>query len=175
MDEVPNKTTPTRESTITFREVTKDNYIDVASLSFQDGQTGNLDPNVWSLLVSRFEEEAWVRAIYADETPVGMLMMEIWDPTESYHIWRFMIDGRYQNLGYGRQGVEFAIMHIRQNHPKAKQLQLRSTPREGKKNDLNPIKTVKPDDSPFRFYEKLGFKEIGPPDEDGDVLMGVDL
>lgn len=175
MDNIPNKTAPTRDSILTFREVTKDNYIDVASLSLKDGQTGNLDPNVWSLLVSRFEEEAWVRAIYADETLVGMLMMEIWDPTESYHIWRFMIDGQYQHLGYGRRGVEFAIAHIRQNHPMAKQLKLRSTPRKGKINDSNPDKTVKPDNSPYRFYEKLGFREIGPPDDDGDVLMGMDL
>jgi len=170
-DDFPNKTetAPTRDSTLTFREITKDNYIDVASLRFKDSQAGNLSPNVWSLLVSRFEEEAWVRAIYADDsTLVGMLMMEIWDPTESYHIWRFMIDARYQGLGFGRRAVEFAIEHIRLNHPKAKQLQLRSTPAEGKKS-------VKPEDSPYRFYEKLGFREIGPPDEDGDVLMGMDL
>ncbi|ORY05081.1 GCN5 N-acetyltransferase [Clohesyomyces aquaticus] len=175
MDNSPDKTAPNRNSNVTFREVTADNYIDVASLSLKDGQIGNLDPNVWSLLVSRFEPEAWVRAVYADETPVGMLMLEIWDPTESYHIWRFMIDRRYQHLGYGRQGVEFAVAHIRQNHPRAKQLKLSSTPREGKKNEKNPKQTVKPEDSPYMFYEKLGFREIGPPDENGDVLMGVDL
>ena len=175
MDNFPHKTAPSRDSTLTFREITKGNYVDVATLRFKDGQTGNLSSNVWSLLASCFEEDAWVRAIYADETLVGMLMMEIWDPTESYHIWRFMIDGRYQRLGYGRRSVQFAIAHIRQNHPKAKQLKLRSTPREGKENAAKPKKTVKPEDSPYRFYEKLGFREIGPPDEDGDILMAMDL
>jgi diamine N-acetyltransferase len=49
-----------------------------------------------------------------------------------------------------------------------------STPPEGKKSE-NPLKNVKPEDSPYRFYERLGFKEIAPPDEDGEIMMSIDL
>lgn len=81
--------------------------------------------------------------------------MAISDPDEAYYIWRFMIDERYQNLGYGRRGVEFAIEHKRQYSPKAKQMGVMST-LEGK-TTANPLKTAKPDDSPYKFYQKLGF------------------
>ncbi|QKX60402.1 uncharacterized protein TRUGW13939_07547 [Talaromyces rugulosus] len=170
----PKATTPSRESALTFRKVTEDNWRAVANLSLKDGQVGNLAPNVWSLCEVAYSEDAWVRAIYADETLVGMLMMAIWDPDEAYYIWRFMIDGRFQNLGYGRRGVEFAIAHIRQHNPKAKQLGVMSTPPEGK-TSANPLKTVRPENSPYKFYEKLGFRKTAPPDEDGEIMMTIDL
>ncbi|KAL2214641.1 GCN5-related N-acetyltransferase [Sarocladium strictum] len=167
-------TLPTRDSELTFREVTEHNWRAVANLSLKDGQKGNLAANVWSLAEAAYSEDAWVRAIYADETLVGMLMMAIWDPDEAYYIWRFMIDQRYQNLAYGRRGVQFAIEHIRQHNPKAKQLGVMSTPPEGKESD-DPEKKVKAEDSPFRFYEKLGFRQSQPPDEDGEIMMMIDL
>lgn len=170
----PSASVPTRDSKLTYCEVTEHNWRAVANLSLKDGQKGNLASNVWSLAEAAYSEDAWVRAIYADETLVGMLMMAIWDPTEAYYIWRFMIDQRYQDLGYGRRGVQFAIEHIRQHNPKAKQLGVMSTPPEGKESD-NPEKVVKPEDSPFRFYEKLGFKQTEPPDEDGEIMMMISL
>lgn len=165
---------PSRDSTLTYREITEDNWRAVANLSLKPGQTGNLAPNVWSLCEAAYSEDAWVRAIYADETLVGMLMMAIWDPDEAYYIWRFMIDGRYQGLGYGQRGVEFAIAHIRQHNPQAKTLGVMSTPPEGKTSE-NPLKIVKPEDSPFEFYRKLGFRQTEPPDEDGEIMMSIDL
>lgn len=173
-DNKTNKPSPTRDSILTFREVTEDSWRAVANLSMKPGQIGNLASNVWSLCEAHYDEDAWVRAIYADDTLVGMLMMAIWDAGEKYYIWRFMIDARYQKLGYGRRGVEFAIAHIRENHPKAKQLGVNSTPPEGKQSD-DPEKIVKPKDSPFKFYESLGFKQVAPPDEDGEILMMIDL
>ncbi|VUC32573.1 unnamed protein product [Clonostachys rosea] len=174
MSESESIAQPTKDSKLTYREVTEHNWRVVANLSLKDGQKGNLAPNVWSLCESHYDEDAWVRAIYADDTLVGMLMMAIWDEGNAYYIWRFMIDGRYQSLGYGRRGVEFAIEHIRQHHPKAKQLGVNSTPPEGKTSE-NPEKIVKPEDSPYHFYQKLGFRQVAPPDEDGEILMMIDL
>ncbi|UNI21315.1 hypothetical protein JDV02_007316 [Purpureocillium takamizusanense] len=165
---------PTRNSSLTFREVNEENWRAVANLTPKDGQTGNLAPNVWSLCEAHYSEDAWVRAIYADETLVGMLMMAIWDPDEAYYIWRFMIDGRYQGLGFGRRGVEHAVAHIRQHNPWAKKLGVMSTPPEGKHVE-NSSKNVNPEDSPYKFYQKLGFVEVAPPDEDGEIMMSIDL
>lgn len=166
--------TPSRESVLTFREITEHNWRAVANLSLKHGQKGNLAANVWSLAEAAYSEDSWLRAIYADETLVGFLMMAIWDPKEAYFIWRFMIDARYQDLGYGRRGVEFAIAHIRQHNPKAKQLCVYSTPPEGKASD-SPDKLVTPEESPFRFYEKFGFKQVELADEDGEIKMALDL
>lgn len=177
MTDTLSKPSPNRESILTYREVTEDNWRAVANLSLKKGQVGNLAPNVWSLAEAAYNEDAWVRAIYADDTLVGMLMMAIWDgddPPAAYYIWRFMIDGRYQSLGYGQKGVKFANEHIRQNHPKAKQLGVMSTPPEGKTSS-DPARTVRLEDSPFKFYEKLGFRQTAPPDEDGEIMMMIDL
>ncbi|EED12234.1 hypothetical protein TSTA_002970 [Talaromyces stipitatus ATCC 10500] len=157
MSDTSSLSTPSRSSIITFHEVTEDNWRAVANLKMKDGQIGNLAPNVWSLCEAAYSEDAWVRAIYADETLVGMLMMAIWDPDEAYYIC-----------------VEFAIAHIQQHNPKAKQLGVMSTPPEGK-TALNPLKTVKHEDSPYRFYEKLGFRAVAPPDEDNEIMMVIDL
>ncbi|ETS81281.1 hypothetical protein PFICI_06283 [Pestalotiopsis fici W106-1] len=174
MEDSTDNSTPNRGSNLTFREITEDNWRAVANLGLKDGQTGNLASNVWSLCEAHYSEDAWVRAIYAGETLVGMLMMAIWDPKEAYYIWRFMIDGRYQSLGYGRRGVEFAIAHIRQHNPQAKQLGVMSTPPEGK-TDADPKQSVKSEDSPYKFYQKLGFRQVAPPDEDGEIMMMLDL
>ena len=174
MDDIPSTELPTRHSILTYRPITEDNWRAVANLSPAPGQIGNLAPNVWSLAEAAYSEDAWLSAIYADEILVGFLMMAIWDPKEAYYLWRFMIDGRYQGLGYGKRGVEFAKEHIRRHNPRARQLKLMSTPVEGK-NGEKEEKSVRPEDSPFRFYEKLGFRQVEPPDEDGEVMMAIDL
>ena len=110
-----------------------------------------------------------MRAVYAGETIVGFLMMAIWPPTNGYYIWRFMIDIRYQALGYGRTVVGMAIKHVRESYPNARQLGVNSSPRDGR-----PGK-VAAEYSPFGFYEKLGFRQVAEADEDGDVMMMVDL
>ncbi|KAF2262014.1 hypothetical protein CC78DRAFT_535253, partial [Lojkania enalia] len=122
-----------------------------------------------SLLESHYDEDAWVRAVYADnDTMVGFLMMAIWDPEELYYIWRLMIDQRFQGMGYGQRVVAMAIEHIREHNPRAKVLRVMSTPPEGNAN-------VRPEDSPFKFYERLGFRQVKPPDEDGEIMMHFNL
>lgn len=63
--------------------------------------------------------------IYDGETPVGFLMIgydicdEEDDPEKfpllinNYLIWRFMIDRKYQNKGYGRKAMKLALDFIR--------------------------------------------------------------
>ncbi|KEF57372.1 uncharacterized protein A1O9_05289 [Exophiala aquamarina CBS 119918] len=89
---------------------------------------------------------------------VGMLVMAIWDAGDAYYIWRYMIDARYQS----------------QHNTKATMLKINSTPPEGKKSE-HPAKNVRPGDSAYRFYENLGFKQIGLMDEDGEIPMGITL
>ena len=62
-----------------------------------------------------------------------------------------------------------AIQYVKETYPQAKKLGVNSTPKEGSED-----KGVKAEHSPYRFYEKLGFKAAGM-DEDGDILMEFDL
>ncbi|KAF9349544.1 hypothetical protein BGX26_012178 [Mortierella sp. AD094] len=159
---------PTKDSTITLREVGKDNWREITELTVSDSQTAVLSSNLSSLCESHYSEDAWVRGVYADDTPVGFLMMSIWVPEEWYAVWRFMIDQRYQGMGFGRKAIQLAIAHIKNAHPEAKMIRLMSAGPEGKKG-------VTAKDSPYKFYASLGWKDISEYDEDGEVEMGIDL
>ncbi|KAM0704904.1 hypothetical protein Q7P35_007691 [Cladosporium inversicolor] len=159
---------PHRDSTIALREITEDNWRATANLRVSPAQEGNLAQNPMSMLEAHYSEDAWMRAVYADETLVGFLMMAIWPPTDGYYIWRFMIDQRYQRLGFGRTVVGMAIRHVKEKYPQAKWLGVMSTPKEGKG-------MIEAEHSPYGFYVRLGFRQTEEPDGDGEVMMMIDL
>lgn len=147
---------------VTLREVTRDNLDAVLALEVSPRQVGRfVATNAKSLAQAHFyPENAWFRAIYADETPVGFLML--WDEPAKpeYMLWRLMIDGRYQGRGYGRAAVQLLISHVR-GRPGATALLTGAQPGEG---------------SPIGFYEKLGFVLTGDvDDEDGELIMRLEL
>ena len=56
--------------------------------------------------------------IYKGKKPVGFIMIgeepsAEWFLRNSYYIWRFMIDKRYQGNGYGREAMKLALDFIR--------------------------------------------------------------
>lgn len=55
--------------------------------------------NAVSLAQALSHGEAWYRAIYAGETPVGFVMLEVWPERAEYGIWRFMIGAAHQGQG----------------------------------------------------------------------------
>lgn len=100
----PQPAAPTRDSHLTYRKITEHNWRAVANLRLPLSQRGNLAANVWSLAEAAYSEDAWLRAIYANSTLVGFLMLAIWDPDCAYYIWRLMIDERYQGFGLRETG-----------------------------------------------------------------------
>jgi diamine N-acetyltransferase len=56
--------------------------------------------NSVSIAEAYFEPCAWFRAIYADETPIGFVMLHAEPENEEYFLWRFMLDAAYQRQGY---------------------------------------------------------------------------
>ena len=141
---------------VTLREITQENLYEILELQVTKNQENFVASNAVSLAEAHFYPEiAWFRAIYADETPVGFIMLED-DPANSlYHLWRFMIDARFQKCGYGRSALELAIEHVKMR-PGAKALSTSYFPGEG---------------SPGKFYEKMGFTYTGEKDEDGELIM----
>ncbi|KAF9291176.1 hypothetical protein BGZ68_004881 [Mortierella alpina] len=159
---------PTRDSTITLREITKENWRAITDLQVAPSQSTILATNLKSLCESHYTEDAWVRGVYADDTPVGLLLMSFWTPEDWYAVWRFMIDEKYQGLGYGRKTMQLAIAYVKETYPDAKQIRLMSIGPEGRKDVLAK-------DSPYNFYVGLGFKPVGEYDEDGETDMVLDL
>ncbi len=146
---------PGKDAAISLREVTRESLQDVLRLKVAPEQEQFVASNAVSIAQAYFyRETAWFRAIYADETPIGFLMLEDQPEKASYHLWRFMIDQRFQALGFGARAMELVMDHVR-TRPGAAEFSLSCVPGEG---------------SPGPFYEKLGFVYTGEVD-DGELVM----
>ena len=136
---------PISNAKVTLREVTRDTVRTICNLHVSKKQEQFVAPNAVSMAEAYFSKEAWFRAIYADETPIGFVML--WENLTDgiYFLWRFMLDERFQGKGYGRKALELVLERIRQT-PKAKELHTCYVKGEG---------------SPQPFYAKMGFTETG--------------
>ena len=147
------------DAEITLREITRDTVRTICDLKVSIEQTQFVAPNSVSLAEAHFSDEAWFRAIYADETPVGFVMLEE-IPKEALHfLWRFMIDKRYQGRGYGRRGLELVVQHLKERPNSSVLL---TSYRDGK-------------GSPRGFYKKMGFEETGEKLDNGEPIMKLKL
>lgn len=97
-----------------LKPVTKDNWIKCIDLSLYPHQIGNLALNVETIAESKFEPDNILRAIYLNDTVIGMLAYSMEDepPSEVYWLFRFMIDKDYQNKGYGTEALKLLFEEI---------------------------------------------------------------
>ncbi len=154
-DETPNITS---NSTVSLREVTAETVRPICRLDVSEAQKHFVAPNAFSIAEAYFEPKAWFRAIYADETPVGFLMLYD-DPDEpNYFLWRYMIDEHYQKLGFGKRAMDLLLEYVRAR-PGAHELRLSCHPGE---------------DGPEPFYRKYGFALTGKMLGD-EAEMRIDL
>jgi diamine N-acetyltransferase len=149
---------PSAQSNVTLREITADTVRIICSLTVRDDQRGFVAPNAVSISQAHFADYAWFRAIYADESPVGFVMLQDQPEKPEYYLWRFMIDGQYQNMGFGRRAMEHLIKYV-ETRPRATELLTSVVQGEG---------------GPQQFYEKLGFQLTGEYDG-GEALMRLPL
>jgi diamine N-acetyltransferase len=149
---------PSRNSTISLREVTADTVRVICRLDVSEAQKHFVAPNSISIAQAYFEPKAWFRAIYADETPVGFLMLYD-DPEEAdYFLWRYMIDARYQKMGFGKRAMDLLLEYVR-SRPGAHELRLSCHPGE---------------EGPEPFYRRYGFTLTGRMLEN-EAEMRIDL
>lgn len=150
---------PGPSAVITLREVTAQSVRAICRLLVAPHQQGFVAPNAISIAEAYFaRERAWFRAVYADETPVGFVMLSDEPDKPEYYLWRFMIDARYQRHGFGRRAIALLIDHVK-TRPGATKLLTSCVPGEG---------------TPIPFYAKLGFVETGEED-DGERVLRLDL
>jgi diamine N-acetyltransferase len=153
----------TTESAVTLQRITAETVEDILALSVADAQTEYVASNERSLAQAHFDEGAWFRAVYADDDPVGFVLLHdeslCAEPREKgyFYLWRIMIDERYQRMGFGRRAIRLLIAHVK-TRPDAKKLHVSWKPGEG---------------SAEGFYQKLGFVSYGF--EDGEVQASLEL
>lgn len=140
---------------VAFKEVTKENLSDVLRLKVTPEQERFVASNAISIAQAHFEPDvAWFRAIYDGDQAVGFVMLHDDVPKQTYTLWRFMIDTRFQRNGYGRQALELLLEHVKT--------------RPGATSILTSC--VDAPGGPGPFYERMGFAYSGDYDE-GERVM----
>ena len=135
------------EAEVSLREITAETVREICNLSatLTPPRKYMVAPNAVSIAQAHFSEHAWFRAIYADDTPVGFLMLYD-DPQEGeYFLWRLMVAGPHHGKGFGRRAIALLTDYVR-TRPGARELETSCGQGPG---------------SPEGFYRKLGFERNG--------------
>ena len=130
---------------VELREVTADTVRAVMLLQVAPAQRGFVAPNAVSIAQAMYAPLGWFRANYADEVPVGFALLSLDEAKPAYYLWRFMVDARFQGLGYGRAAIQLIAEHVR-GLPGATSLMVSWVPAPG---------------GPEPFYRGLGFEPTG--------------
>src|SRR5690242_7519430 len=97
---------------ISLRGITADTVRQITNLSVRPEQQCFVASNAVSLAQALFSADAWYRAIYADQSPAGFVML--YDeslrtsppPHPQAALWRFMVDAQFQGRGVGTAALE---------------------------------------------------------------------
>ena len=96
--------------------VTEDNWMDIASLSVMEHQKNYVAPAIGILARGYVYRgcNAKVFAFEEDGVVIGTaLVREFTDEPLGYDLQQFMIDGRYQNKGYGSRALQLILDELR--------------------------------------------------------------
>lgn len=144
-----------KTSPVSLVEITAETVGSIAALDVAPSQRHFVADNAFSMAEANFDKGAWFRAIYAEQTPIGFVMLH--DPSlpgakpmddsgaSDIWLWRFMIAEPFQKLGLGRKAIDLIVEHAR-SRPSMTQLLASYVPGPG---------------CPRDFYLKFGFKETG--------------
>jgi len=97
-----------------LEQVTQDNIDELIGLAVSKEQESFVSTVAESLAQAYvYSDNAYPFAVYEDETLVGFIMMGYYEVKHYYTLWKFLIDHRYQNKGYGRKALELGIAFIK--------------------------------------------------------------
>ena len=151
---------------VTLREITEDNRAAVEALAVTEEQSRYVASVSRSLLDAEEYPDAmaWYRAVYADDEPVGFVMISdgitVDDPSYlgPYYLWRLLVDQRFQQRGYGTAALDLVVRHVR-TRPGARTLLVSHV--------VGPT-------SPVGFYQRYGFRLTGA-EHEGEPVLELDL
>ena len=106
---------------LSLREITDDNRAAVEALGVTEEQSHYV-AGVTDSLAEALEfpdAKPWYRAVYADDEPVGFVMISDGITVDNpeyvgpYYLWRLLIDRRFQGRGYGRATLDAIAEYVR--------------------------------------------------------------
>lgn len=136
---------------VSLRRITAQTVSDICDLSetLSEAQRNKVADNAMSIAEAHFSENAWFRAVYADDTPIGFIMLHIGSDYDvidcpGAFLWRFMIARPFQRMGFGEKAIALVV-------------------REMKARGFTELFTSYGlgEASPEGFYRRLGFAATG--------------
>ena len=102
---------------IKLKEIKADNLEDVLKLKVSKNQENFVSTTAYSLAQAYvYRGNAYPFAIYADDTLVGFIMFGFYELRNQYTLWKFLIDEKYQNKGYGKMALLLGIENMKKQH-----------------------------------------------------------
>ncbi|MRX31687.1 GNAT family N-acetyltransferase [Aminobacter sp. MDW-2] len=105
---------------VSLRRISAQTVSDICDLSetLSEAQRNKVADNGTSIAEAHFSENAWFRAVYADEVPVGFVMLHIGSDYDvidcpGAFLWRFMIAGPFQRMGYGEKAIALVVREMK--------------------------------------------------------------
>ena len=149
---------------VSLRPIDDSNREVVQALEVSPDQQQFVSDVADSLLEAAEEPEgrALYWAIYADETPIGFVMISDDVGGPGYfpqYLWKLFIDQHYQGRGYGTATLDLIAEYFRRR-PEVEIM--RTSAGQGK-------------GSPIGFYERYGFERTGDIVFDNEVLLQLKL
>lgn len=147
---------------VTLTPITESNRDELDALGVSRLQENFVRTVAESLIEAAEEPDARAIAwgIYADETPVGFVMIadEVGGPEYiAQFLWRLFIDERYQRRGYGTATLDLIVEYFR-SRPGITVMWTSAGEGAG---------------SPIPFYERYGFVRAG--EKDNEALLRLDI
>jgi diamine N-acetyltransferase len=151
---------------VSLREITSANRTAVEALTVSAVQAEYVAGVAESLIEAAETPDAcpWYRAVYADDRPVGFVMISDGitvvnpDYLGPYYLWRLLIDQRYQGRGCGSAALSLVVEYVRAR-PDARVLITSA--------GQGPA-------SPMDFYLRQGFRATGEVHQ-GELVLELDL
>jgi diamine N-acetyltransferase len=141
---------------VELRKITHDTVREICKLEVAEDQRGFVAPNAVSIAEAHYEPKHWLRAIYADGEPAGLVLTHE-DPEDHYYLWRFMVAEGFQRRGVGRRAMELLL---------DRWCGLGATEAS--------LSVVPGNPGAIGFYESLGFRLTGE-EHGGELVMRLEL
>ncbi|MHC6802023.1 GNAT family N-acetyltransferase [Vibrio antiquarius] len=91
---------------IELRSINQGNFYEICQLQVAENQLDQVDSNAISLAEANFMDFPWFRGIYAEDKPVGFILVNADTSTGRFYLWRLMLDQTQQSKGYGRKAID---------------------------------------------------------------------
>lgn len=109
------------DAEVTLRRISATTVWEVCDLSntLSPEHRNLVADNGASIAQAHFSENAWMRAIYANETIVGFVMLHLGADHDDgidcpgAFLWRLMVGGAHQRRGYGEKAIGLVVRELK--------------------------------------------------------------